>query len=669
MVATTAARKTVRGTSGAILARYIRFVRRTSRIHYDPADWRERLEAERPFIYAFWHGQFLLIPAFSPQTIPVDVMVARHGDAELIGQTLSHFGMGLIRGAGAGDRRRDRGGASALRGALKSLAEGRSLSMTADVPPGPARRAGEGIVTLARLSGRPIIPVAVASSRFKVLDTWSRMTINLPYSTIGVSVGKPIHVPREATAEALEAARLEVEAGLSAATKEAYRLADADPARIAVGDVRKTGSWLPAYRGLTRALTPVGPAILTWRTRRGKEDPLRRGERLGIASMPRPPGKLIWMHAASVGETNAVLPLVHGLANRHPSLTTLLTTGTVTSARLAAERLPARALHQFVPLDAPRYVERFLAHWKPDLAVFVESEIWPNLVLETERRGTPLVLANARMSKRSFQGWKRRRNMARTLFGAFDLVLAQNDTLARRFSRLGAPRVVAVGNLKIDAPPPPVDDIALQRLRVAIADRPLFLAASTHPGEEQEIAEAYRLSLARLPRLVAIIVPRHPERGPSIARRLAAEGFRVALRSEGELPGPAHQIYVADTLGELGTFYRLSPISFIGGSLIPHGGQNPIEATKLGSVCLTGPHWENFKDAFGALIKADGAREIASAEALSAAIWTLTQDADERRTMQRRAEAALGTLAGALNRTLELLDGYLADERRLDRAS
>ena len=209
----------------------------------------------------------------------------------------------------------------------------------------------------------------------------------------------------------------------------------------------------------------------------------------------------------------------------------------------------------------------------------------------------------------------------------------------------------------------------MQRLRTALDGRPVFLAASTHPGEEEQIAAAYHLSIAKQSRLLAIIVPRHPERGPAIAKSLGDAGFRVALRSKGDLPGPEHQIYIADTLGELGTFYKLAPVAFIGGSLIPHGGQNPIEAVKLGAVCLTGPHWENFKDAFGALIKADGAREVASAEALSAAIWSLAQDDGERRAMQRRAEAALSMLAGALERTLDLIEPYFNAERRLDRAS
>jgi 3-deoxy-D-manno-octulosonic-acid transferase len=223
--------------------------------------------------------------------------------------------------------------------------------------------------------------------------------------------------------------------------------------------------------------------------------------------------------------------------------------------------------------------------------------------------------------------------------------------------------------LKIDSPPPPVDEVALARLRAALDGRPTFLAASTHSGEEEQVATAYHLSLAKQPRLLAIIVPRHPERGHEIARLLLAGGSRVALRSKGELPGPEHQIYVADTLGELGTFYKLSPIAFMGGSLIAHGGQNPIEAVKLGAVCLTGPHWENFKDVFAALIKADAAREVASAEALSAAIWTLSQDDGERSAMQKRADVTLASLSGALDRTLAHLDAYLGTRAQLDCAS
>lgn len=664
------ARKALPAISGAMLARYIKYVHHTSRVIADPADWLPRLEAERPFIYAFWHGQFLLIPALSPKSIPVDVMVARHGDAELLSGALEHFDMGLVRGAGAGSRKRDRGGAAALRGALKALEAGRSLSMTADVPPGPARRAGEGIVMLARLSGRPIVPVAVASSRFKVLDTWSRMTVNLPYSTIGVAVGEPIRVPRALTPEGAEAARLDVEQKLNAVTDKAYRLAGADPARTAPRSTSGAkGLWLPAYRGLTRALTPAGPAILAWRTRKGKEDASRRNERLGLASRARPPGEVVWMHAASVGETNAVLPLIHALAKRRPDVTTLLTTGTVTSARLAAERLPPAAIHHYVPLDSPLYVRRFLDHWRPTLAILVESEVWPNLVLETRARAIPLMLVNARMSKKSLAGWKRRRAMARTLFGAFDLVLAQNETLARRFQRLGAARALAAGNLKIDAPALPIDPVAFASLKQAIGHRPVLLAASTHAGEEEAVAEACRLAAANRPDLLAIIVPRHPERGPEIARKLGEGGYRVSIRSRGGLPSASDQIYIADTLGELGTFYRLSPIAFIGGSLVPHGGQNPIEAVKLGCVCLTGPHWENFKDTFGELIHAGAAREVGSPKDLAETFSSLSADEPKRSSMQAQAEKVLSQMSGALARSLDHLETHLSAARRLDRAS
>src|SRR5581483_2847098 len=249
---------------------------------------------------------------------------------------------------------------------------------------------------------------------------------------------------------------------------------------------------LKTYRALTSCARPIAPLLLSLRGRRGKEEPLRRNERLGRASVKRPSGQLVWFHAASVGETNAILPVMKALSQERPSLSFLLTTGTVTSAQLAAKRLGPRAVHQYAPLDAPEYVASFLDHWRPDLGVFTESEIWPNLILESAARGIPLALVNARMTKRSFRRWRRSLSFAQPLFSRCTVVLAQNETLARRFSALGAPSVIPAGNLKIDAPPAVVDSVELERLRQALHGRPVLIAASTHEGEEQIIAEAHR---------------------------------------------------------------------------------------------------------------------------------------------------------------------------------
>ena len=667
----------IMAAGGRLLAGYIRFVHFTGRqIIRSPEDLDQRIRDLAPVIYAFWHGQFLMIPAFSQACIPTRVIVARHGDAEFIGETIKRFDMELLRGAGAGHRRKDRGGAAALRSAITSLGEGYSVSLTADVPPGPARRAGLGIVSLARHSGCPILPVAIATSNYTAINSWSRMTINLPFSKIGVVVGEPIFVSRDADKANCEAARLAVEKGLHAATEHAYRFAEADPARAtpsassaAVTPTAAPGLTLNAYRKLTQIAGPAAPLIVSYRVRKGKEDPVRADERYGQTSLDRPAGKLIWFHAASVGETNAVLPVIKMLKAAHPEMTMLLTTGTVTSAKLAGLRAAEYAIHQYVPLDAPQYVRRFLTHWRPDLALLTESEIWPNLIFETAEFGVPIVLLNGRMSRRSFRRWRSRPGIARPLFSRIEVVLAQNELLAQRFIQLGARRAVAVGNLKIDAPPPPYDNGELEQLRQCLKGRRIFVAASTHPGEDEVVAEAHQKLRADFGDLLTIIVPRHPERGCDIETALRDQALQVCRRSLGETPHADSDIYIADTIGELGLFYALAPLSFIGGSVVPKGGQNPIEAVKLGSGVVTGPHWHNFKETYRELIRLDGCREVVSPESLAYTVRDLYGDQGRLETMVVHAEQALDNLSGALERTLAELDTYFLRRNELRHAS
>jgi 3-deoxy-D-manno-octulosonic-acid transferase len=645
--------------AGRAIARYMRYVHRTSRIILEPADARERIHCNHPFILAMWHGQFLMMPTLHIGGYRVSAILARHTDADLLGEILPRFDIELVRGAGAGARMRDRGGVYALRTAVKVLKEGSTFSMTADVPPGPARVAGAGIVTIARLSGRPIVPFAVASSRYVALRTWSRMTINLPYSTLAYVIGEPIWVPADADEAAIERYRREVEAGLNAVTLRAYKAAGADPARATPPDPSTfraaLGFQLRTYRGATSLMRLAAPALLKFRERQGKEDPRRLKERLGEPSVARATGPLLWLHAASVGETNAVLPLMEQLESRCPDLGFLLTTGTVTSAGLAAQRLLPRAVHQYVPLDAPEYARKFLDHWRPDLAVFTESEIWPNLILETSARHIPLALVNARMSGRSFNRWRRSSALAEPLFSRFDIVLAQNEKLARHFTELGARKVLAIGNLKIDAPPPPVDVRELERLRAALGGRPVLVAASTHEGEEEIVAEAHRLLARKIGNICTIIAPRHPERGTGVAEHLKGLGYAVAQRSAGQLPSDRTDIYLADTIGELGTLYALTPVAFIGGSLVERGGQNPIEPIGHGAAVLTGPHWRNFRDFYRALIRHKGAREVANAEELAEAAAALLTSEAELQRMRAGAKTALVSLGGALERTADTL--------------
>ena len=662
--------------AGRSLARLITHVGRTSDITYDPPDLLEKLARTHPCIVACWHGQFMMLSMLRPPGAKVAAMVARHGDAELIGEAMRAFDVELIRGAGAGDRKKDRGGAAALRGSVRALKDGASLVMTADIPPGPARVAGIGIVIIAQMSGRPIVPVAAATSRFKSLDTWSRMTVNLPYSKLVFAGGEPIHVPRDATPGMLEEFRAELEAGLNAAMERAYALANADITRatpldqLAAKSPPPPGLPLRAYKTALSVLKSAAPALLNYRARKGKEDPLRRNERLGRPATPRPAGRLIWVHAASVGETNVALPVIEQLIERDSGVHVLLTTGTTTSAELAARRVPERTLHQYVPLDVAEYAETFLDHWKPDLAIFTESEIWPNLILTASGRGIPLVLMNARMSPRSMRRWRRHAHLGRPLFSRFSLVLAQNDRVARIIRFLGAPNVVLAGNLKIDSPPPPVNEDALVRLQDATKERVVFLAASTHPGEDEIVARSHAILRGTHPRLLTIIVPRHPERAGELKGRLQDLGFKTGQRRQTDVPAPDEEIFIADTIGELGTFYKLSPVAFIGGSLIAHGGQNPIEAVRSGTIVLAGPHTHNFHDLYEALKTAGGAFEVTTAEDLAAAAKDLLGDEPRRALAHANAERAVDKFSGAMARTLSALEPYLkCDTRAPSRAS
>ncbi len=614
-----------------------------------------------------WHGQFLLVPCVpTGPAAATDVIVARHGDAEVIGAAVEAFGMRLIRGAGAGERKRDRGGAAALRAALSSLKRNRNVALTADVPPGPARKASAGLITLARMSGRPIRPFAIASSRFVAFDTWSRMTLNLPFSRIGAVLGAPIHVPRDIDEDQAEQYRRELERALDAVTQEAYALAGGNIERATPYDARPLSSPpLPAglrlrtYRTISRVLSPLARALVLARKRKGKEDSLRHRERLGETERSRPPGPLVWLHAASVGELNAILPLMDRLRAKAPGYRWLVTTGTVTSARLAGDRLPKDVIHQYIPVDVAPAMERFLEHWSPTLIVLTESELWPNLLLAASDRKIPVALVNARMSSRSFVRWRRNRRMARQLLSRLTLVLAQNERLARRFRWLGARDARVVGNLKVDAPALPVPAQLADEVRAIVGARHVMLAASTHAGEDTVIFDASAILLKAFPDLLTIVVPRHPERGGDVTA-LARERFAaVAQRSNSDAVTVETSVYVADTIGELGGFFSACPIAFIGGSLIRHGGQNPIEAIRLGACVVTGPHLANFEDIYGALRAAAGVHVVDDAATLAAAVAHLLTDEIERRRRHAAALEAVNALSGALVRTeaalLELL--------------
>jgi 3-deoxy-D-manno-octulosonic-acid transferase len=417
------------------------------------------------------------------------------------------------------------------------------------------------------------------------------------------------------------------------------------------------GGALALYRGAWGIASAVAPLMLRARAGRGKEDMARIGERHGRASRARPSGTLVWVHGASVGESIAALPLVNAILEKEDRHV-LVTTGTVTSARLMGERLPPRAFHQYAPLDSPASVRRFLGHWRPDLAMFVESEFWPNLILETHARGVPMALINARISERSFRGWSRASAVAKRLLLAFDECLAQDEATGSRLKALGARSVMVSGSLKADAAPLPVDADALELFKGAVGARPLFLAASTHPGEESQLLDV-ALQL-RSTNALTVIVPRHPARGAEIEAEAVAKGLATQRRSTGALPDASTEVYVADTLGELGLFYRAAPFAFLGGSLIPHGGQNPLEPARLGTAVLTGPHMHNFDETFRTLLTAQGEGLVGTSEELRSLVTRLIDDRALAHHLGERARTAAAGMGGALKHTVDVAEALLS---------
>lgn len=418
---------------------------------------------------------------------------------------------------------------------------------------------------------------------------------------------------------------------------------------------------LHAYRLATRLLEPLAPRLLDARARQGKEDPARIDERLGRASLPRPPGDLIWLHGVSVGETLSLLPVVEALRRARPELTVLVTSGTLTSARLLARRLPPGVIHQFAPVDGPHAVAAFLDHWRPDVGVLVESELWPNLILEAQRRGVKLVLASARITEKTVRGWSRLPGAAQRILSAFNRILPQDDASAGRLRDLGA-RIDGLVNLKLAGEAPPHDPAAFTTLSAAIGDRPVVVAASTHDGEEIAIVRALDHMAARL---CLILVPRHPERGAPVAAELAREGYQVALRSQGGTLNADTDLYIADTLGEMGLFLRLADAVVMGGSFSqalnkpPVGGHNPLEPARLGKPAVTGPDMTNWAAVTDALVRSGGLTVVRGPYDLPEVLAPLLTDLEAGKAMGERGRRAAAEAGSGLERLMDTLTPLL----------
>lgn len=617
---------------------WLGFALRTTRWHFEATPearallLHERGDGTQPgLLVAFWHEALALSPALWWWTEPrnpsmrLHVLISRNRDGRLIARIVTPWRIPPIHGS-SDKKGKNKGGAAALRQIRQALAQGHTVAVMPDGPKGPRRVIQPGVLALAEKTGIPILPVGVQCTCLHA-PSWDRMIVPLPFGRGRIVCGAPVSVEpgkRDAAGQTL-ALRLTSAQDEAGTQTEIYpdTLATMPDRAVVEGSVRaptmpqrpKPCSTPALWSLLTSLLAPGLIAMLRIRVRRGKEIRERTRERLGFATTHRPDGPLIWMHAASVGETLSIIPVIQAILKKPSPPTVLVTTGTVTAAATLTRELPdamqaGRVLHSFVPLDVPRWIKRFLRHWRPDGLVLTESELWPNMIAACNAAKLPIMLVNGRLSRSALKGWRKLPRMAKNMMTALSWIAARSPEDAARFRMLGASNVFCDGDLKTAAPPLAADTAILDAARKAIGKRPVWVAASTHPGEEKQVLEAAKILRTSYPDLLTIIAPRHPDRGAVIATEVK-EAFPASgqppRRSQDELPNEADPVWIVDTLGELGILFRLSRIVFMGNSLIAPdspmegGGHNPLEPARLGCAIMTGPAIDNFEETFAAL--------------------------------------------------------------------
>lgn len=414
------------------------------------------------------------------------------------------------------------------------------------------------------------------------------------------------------------------------------------------------------YNTLIRILYPLVIArYIKKRKENGKEDIKRFNERIGRPSMKRPEGTLIWFHGASVGESLSMLPLIHKMLEIYPDAHIMVTTGTITSAELMAKRLPERAFHQYITIDNPLFTTRFIKYWRPDLVLWFESDLWPAMLSGIKRKNIPLILVNGRISNKSFKRWQQFDFISKELLGCFSLCLGQSEEDAYRLRVLGARESVCLGNLKYAGLPLPIDRDKENEITSQINGRTVWLASSTHHNEEAKIARMHKRLKEKFPDLLTIIAPRHPHRGPEIMEAIHETGLTASLRSENGKITPQTDIYVANTVGELGIWYDIASLVFIGGSLIPHGGQNFIEPSRVRDAVIVGPHMFNFTDAMNRAKKADAVIQVNDIEELEE---TVTQLLSNKELLEAKRSLAYNWANGeakVLDGIVEKVKGFI----------
>jgi 3-deoxy-D-manno-octulosonic-acid transferase len=576
----------VQGLLGRLIAAYEELVIATLRwslVDFETA--RAAIAAEEGLIGLFWHGRIAQAIACRPLlgAKPRRVMISHSRDGAFIALAAERLGIPTIRGStGRAEDALAKGGAVAFRTAVKTIAEGGAMLLTPDGPRGPAQVMPAGPVQLARAARCPVFALGLAAAPALALKTWDGARIPLPFARAVLVTAGPFHAPLRMDETALEAAR--------AAWQDAMNAAQARAEAILASKTQRRTLGLHIYALAGHLAAPVASVWLRRRVARGKEDPMRWREKLGVPSAPRPPGRLVWLHGVSVGESLALLPLAQAVMRKQPDTTLLVTSTTRASAAFLEGRLPLGALHQFAPLDTPGAVRRFLNHWRPDRGVLAESDLWPNLILAAETRGTRLALLSARLSESSLKGWRRAPGAARAVLSSFDLILARDASAAEGLRSLGG-RVEGLADLKFGAAPLVADPAELDCLKRALAGRLCLLAASTHPGEDVIVLDAFQAARDHGAKAVLVIAPRHAERGVDIEALAAERGLSAGRRAAGADPARL-DVYVADSVGELGLFYRLADLAVIGGSLVAGGagGHNPLEPARLDTAFIAGPH-------------------------------------------------------------------------------
>ncbi|QDH17654.1 glycosyltransferase N-terminal domain-containing protein [Swingsia samuiensis] len=539
-------------------------------------------QAHQGTVVAFWHRSLTLSPAlwFWARHIEPDlklkVLISRNADGKLIADAVRPWDIIGIHGSTA-RKGKNKGGVAVLKTAIKELKNGSLIAITPDGPRGPAEQIQPGAIALSRLTRSAIVPMGLHCSSWR-LPTWDRLLFPLPFGRGTMVAGPPLYQPDEAT--------------LKQALDDVSRQAEEEFTQQKASLLKRIPNLLWALSGLL--IAPALTILIRFRLKKGRELPGRLHERMGIDHAKRPQAPLLWVHAASVGESISAQPLITSLLEQNPNLYILFTTATVTGAEIIQKHplFKKRIFHRFIPYDVPRWLNRFMRRWKPSGTVFIESEIWPGIITACSTRNIPIMVINGRLSDRSSRRWERANFLARNIFTKFTWVAARGPEDAARFRKLGTRQVYEFGDLKQDAPPLPYDQEEFHRLKELIGVRPIFVAASTHPGEEEIILDAAKIARQTKPNLLTILIPRHPIRGAELAKK-----FNLPQRSQKATPDNHTSVLLADTLGELGLFYRLADACFIGNSLTGKGGgHNPFEPLRLGTPTATGPLMDNWRE-------------------------------------------------------------------------